>query len=122
MSLRDRAAQFAPFAALNGYEDAITETARNTSDYPELSVWQMQELSRKLAYAMSFADPPEIDITYFVPDKLKSGGAYVTLRAAIKKVDACLNTLTFTDKTQIALTAVCDINGEIFSEIDLWVL
>lgn len=118
MSLRERAAQFAPFAALTGYEDAITETARNTSDYPELSVWQMQELSRKLAYAMSFADPPEIDITYFVPDKLKSGGAYVTVTAAIKKVDACLNTLTLADKTQIPLTAVCDINGDIFSEIE----
>ena len=36
MSLQDRAAQFSPFAALTGYEDALKETARLTDRRIEL--------------------------------------------------------------------------------------
>lgn len=53
MSMANRAAQFAPFAALTGHDEAIAETARQTSAHTEVSADQLQELSRKLSYALS---------------------------------------------------------------------
>lgn len=118
MSIEARAAQFAPFAALSGHDAAIAETARTTSSRRELAADELQTLSRKLAYALSFIERPQIAITYFQPDSRKSGGAYVTVCGSIKKIEECFNLLTLTDGTEISLNVIADISGEIFADMD----
>ena len=85
MSLEQRAAQFAPFAALTGYDAAIAETARRTDEMISLSDTALEELNRKLMDALS-ADL-EVTITYFVPDKRKTGGSYAEASGRIRKVE-----------------------------------
>ena len=90
MSLYDRAAQFAPFAALTGYEDMIGEEARLVDNRIELSEEELAELNRKLSLideAISQGSKPEATITYFVPDPLKPGGVYETTTGKIRRVD-----------------------------------
>lgn len=118
MSMESRAAQFAPFAALTGHDAAIAETARLTTARSEQSAEQLMELSRKLAYALSMPERQQLTITYFRPDSRKEGGAYVSVRGAVKRVEECFNLLTLTDGTEIPLDAVSDISGEIFNDID----
>ncbi|MDE6802481.1 MAG: hypothetical protein K2J06_06915 [Muribaculaceae bacterium] len=118
MSLENRAAQFAPFAALTGHDAALAETARMTSSRVDLSADQYQTLSRRLAYALSFADRPEIRITYFRPDGRKEGGAYVTVTGIVRKVEEPYDLLTLTDNTEISLSAITDIRGAIFDDLD----
>ena len=77
MPNRERAAQFAPFSALNGYEDAVAETARLTEAQTELSESAAEELDEKLRSCRScFQREPEITVCYFEPDARKAGGAY----------------------------------------------
>ena len=86
MPLIDRAAQFAPFAALTGYGDAIDETARITDIRPDLDEQQLAELNERLLQIM--AEPNAVvRITYFVPDEKKSGGRYEQTEGVIKKTD-----------------------------------
>ena len=76
MSMLDRAAQFSPFAALTGYEDAIQETGRLTDERMELSDEDRELLDRKWHYLQEIiSDRPEITVTYFVPDEKKAGGS-----------------------------------------------
>lgn len=119
MPMEARAAQFAPFAALTGHDAAIAETARITSSKINLSADQLHVLSQKISYALSFAERPELEITYFRPDSRKSGGAYSTIRGTIKKVEECFNLLTLADNTRIPLDAISDITGEIFNDLEL---
>ena len=75
MSMSDRAAQFSPFAALVGYDDAVAETARLTDSEIDLSETQIEELNKQIAYIIDHIDErPLIRLTYFVPDKKKTGG------------------------------------------------
>src|SRR5574344_2002509 len=79
MSNYDRAAQFAPFAALTGYDDAVKETARLTDKKVELDEYSKDALNERLNMIQDAIDEqPEVSITYFLLDKKKSGGAYVT--------------------------------------------
>ncbi len=78
MSMYNRAAQFAPFAALTGHDSAITEAARLTEAEEELSESDAEVLNRKLAYLQSLDEKPTISVTYFVPDDKKEGGSYHT--------------------------------------------
>lgn len=75
MSMENRAAQFAPFAALTGHDAAIAETARLTSEKPELSAEELDKLSRRLVYAIE--KDATIRITFFQPDSLKQGEATI---------------------------------------------
>lgn len=119
MPLTSRAAQFAPFAALTGHDDAIAETARRTADFNELSADQQLALSRKLGYALSFAESPVLAITFFEPDTLKDGGAYRTVSGSIKKLEQAYNLLTLNDGTQIQLSAIADIQSPLFDDLEL---
>ena len=74
MSLSQRAAQFSPFAALIGHDEAIKETARLTSERIELDEQQIQTLNEKLCYIKEH-NPILIKVTYFIPDNLKDGGS-----------------------------------------------
>lgn len=87
MSMVERAAQFAPFAALTGYEDAIAETARLTGSRIELDDTEKEALDRKIQH-LTTMEKPLITVTYYVPDSSKEGGAYVTVTAGLLKADA----------------------------------
>ena len=110
MSLYDRAAQFAPFAALTGYDDAVKEARRLTDSKPELEENQLEELDQKLADLMTrIEEHPEVTITYFEPDDRKEGGAYVTCVGKIKKIDSYMRQLIFEDGKEINFDNVIDI-------------
>lgn len=119
MSYENRAAQFAPFAALSGYDSAISETSRITSGRVDLSPERQQELSRKLNYVLSLPKRPAVSITFFSPDRRKSGGMYVSITGNIKKVELCYRLLILTDGTEINLDDIYDISGDIFDDINL---
>ena len=75
MSMHDRAAQFAPFSALVGYDDAVAETARLTEARPELDEQEQRIINEQLAFIVEhIKEQPEVSIKYFVPDERKSGG------------------------------------------------
>ncbi len=96
MSLYNRAAQFAPFAALTGYDEMVREQARLTDSEHELSEYELELLDRTAAHIIERAEQgeaPEITVTYFCPDKLKSGGSYKTVSGRVRAVDRSLRKL-----------------------------
>ena len=110
MPMSDRAAQFSPFAALTGYEDAIDETARLTDARVELGESAVEELERALAgIAARISERPAVTVTYFVPDGRKSGGAYVTRAGALKRIDEAERELVFADGTRVAVGDIVSI-------------
>lgn len=116
MSMLDRAAQFSPFAALTGYEDAIQETGRLTDERMELSDEDRELLDRKWHYLQEIiSDRPEITVTYFVPDEKKAGGSYLTLSGAVRKMDEFERILILTDGRKIRLDDIADMEGEVFA-------
>lgn len=111
MSLHDRAAQFSPFAALTGYEDAVGEAARLTDRRQELDEEQAARLEQQLSLLTeTVGDRPEIMITYFLPDARKSGGKYVTVRGTLRRIDETEKTLIFTDGRRIAIRDIWEIS------------
>lgn len=111
MSLRDRAAQFSPFAALSGHEEQIDETARLTDGRIELSEEARAELDRTQQWLLDHLDwKPVVSVTYFVPDSRKSGGAYETITGTVKGVDPWERCLLLTDGSRIDLDAVLLLN------------
>lgn len=114
MSMYNRAAQFAPFAALTGHDSAITEAARLTEAEEELSESDAEVLNRKLAYLQSLDEKPTISVTYFVPDDKKEGGSYHTATGIVKSVEPDKGVLQFEDGTGIPVISIKDIDGECF--------
>ena len=112
MPLRDRAAQFAPFAALTGYEAAVGETARQTTERRELDAQEAAELNRRLTdLAARLKDRPEVTIEYFVPDDRKAGGAYVTVTGRVRHISIPEKTMVMEDGTEIPMD---DIDSVVF--------
>ena len=110
MPVSDRAAQFAPFAALTGYGDVIKETARQTDARPELSEDEKEALDYKIQSACGLpGDKPEITITCFVPDEKKSGGAYHTVEGRIRRIDPDAGQLIMEDGIRINLEYIVNI-------------
>ncbi len=108
--MEDRAAQFSPFAALTGYEEAVDETGRLTDRRIVPDEDMLIRMSETLQYiAAHLNEQPQITITYFVPDQRKAGGSYTTLTGHVKKLDDFSRTLTFTDGTAISLDQVIAI-------------
>ena len=87
MSLYNRAAQFAPFAALTGYEEAIVETGRQVSEKMILSESQKELLDRQLQELKDHLSELELCITWFKKDEKKAGGEYITTKGYVKKLD-----------------------------------
>ena len=107
MPNRERAAQFAPFAALNGFEEAVDETARLTEQQIELGDGGIEELDRTLRQlAEHAAERPEVSVTWFRPDDRKDGGAYLTWRGSLKKMDMYERKLIFTDRRSIPIDSI----------------
>ena len=104
MSMHDRAAQFSPFAALVGYDDAVAETARLTDSRLELTEDEMSELNANLNRLLdSLDEQPQISVTYFVPDKYKTGGRYIVKTGTVRRIDEYARVLIFTDKSEIPI-------------------
>lgn len=119
MPMSDRAAQFAPFAALTGYDAAIKETGRLTDERIELDVEALSALDMKYRLLMEALDEaPEVTITYFQPDERKAGGKYLTATGAVKKVDDFERRITMQDGTKIPMDDVLSIDGELFSSLE----
>lgn len=115
-TMMERAARFAPFAAITGYEEMVLEEARVTDECIELDEGTKEILNAKLQMALDFADSePEITVTHFVADKKKSGGAYVQHTGVIKKIDEYERTIIFTDKTVIAIDNIYVIESDLFN-------
>ena len=115
MSMHDRAAQFAPFAALVGYDDAVAETARLTESRPELDEQEQRAINERLAYiADHIKEQPEVHIKYFVPDEHKSGGAIIEVSGKVKKISATDATIVLTDGCKIRLSDITDLS---FSDV-----
>ena len=88
MSMHDRAAQFSPFAALTGYDDALRETARRTDRFVELDEDRKQEIDRQISYLQQhLLDTVPVKIIYFVPDEKKDGGSYTAVEGCVRKID-----------------------------------
>lgn len=113
MSVRDRAAQFAPFAALTGHEAAIRETARLTDAKVELDENEFALLDQKLQYIETQDESPMVEITYFLLDQRKQGGAYVEVQGKIKKIDNDRRRLRLEDGTDIPIDDILQINLDV---------
>ncbi len=115
MSLHDRAAQFAPFAALSGYGSDITEASRLTGTRTVLDEYELALLDSKLRILQGAADDdPEVTVTYFVPDERKSGGEYRDLVGTISKIDEYERIIVMSDGTKIRMDDIFAIESEIF--------
>lgn len=119
MSNYDRAAQFAPFAALTGHDEAIKETARLTDDYMEMGEDRLGELSAKIQLLIDkLSEQPEITVVYFIPDVRKSGGSYAEKTGIVRIIDEYERKLVFYDGDKILIDRVTDFKGEIFSQLE----
>ena len=104
MSIHDRAAQFSPFAALVGYDDAVAETARLVDSKLELTEDEINELNANLNRLIeNISDQNEIRVTYFVPDIKKNGGRYVNKTGTVRIFDSYTKELVFTDHERISV-------------------
>lgn len=111
MSTHDRAAQFSPFAALTGYEGAIEETARLTDNRMELDEAARNDLDEKLRRIFEqLYSQPEVEITYFLPDDKKAGGAYISVIGIVKKIDEYKRNIVMQDDTRIPIEEIVKIN------------
>ncbi|MBE6644686.1 MAG: YolD-like family protein [Ruminococcaceae bacterium] len=115
MKRSDRAAQFSPFAALTGYEDAVTEAARTTEKRIELSEEEKIILNEKLVFIMENKNAsPIVTIRYFVPDKLKDGGEYLTVTDSISDIDGYRRLVKMLGGMEIPIDEITEIDGVLF--------
>ncbi|MBQ6450607.1 MAG: hypothetical protein IJJ29_01640 [Solobacterium sp.] len=113
MPREDRAAQFAPFAALTGYDDQIRETARLTDSRIELEENSKERLNDIMQYIQRhLEDQPQAVITYFVEDERKEGGRYITEHVQIRKIDLLQRRIITADKETIPMDDILDIQSE----------
>ncbi len=118
MSVSARAAQFAPFAALTGYGAAVDETARLTDDRIILDENAKAILDGKLQIiAEHIGDHPKVKITYFEPDKKKSGGAYRSVTGTAKEINEFERIMVLVDETKIPIYQIYEIESALFAEL-----
>lgn len=119
MSLYNRAAQFSPFSALTGYEDAIEETARLTEKKHTLSDEETDMLNRKMALLKDkISEKPTISIRCFIPDDIKDGGSYSTISGELRAIDNVNRLVIIQDGTTIPFDDIEDISGDVFNSIE----
>ena len=118
MPMSDRAAQFSPFAALTGYEDVISETARLTEKKAELNEEALNILNIKFqALTEKLKNEPDVTFTYFKPDERKAGGAYLEVTGTVKKVDDFERLIVMQNGTKMPMDDILNIEGEIFASL-----
>ena len=112
----NRAAQFAPFAALTGYDDLIREAERFTDEERDLDEAAKEELNDRLVFLLKELPSPPAVFTYFVADGKKEGGAYHTETARVIKYDALSRLLTLEGGNTVSLSDLLRIEGGPFEE------
>ena len=119
MSLEARSAQFAPFAALNGYEELIKETARETNQRIEINEELKVILDEKIRLIKEKINTkPNITVTYFVPDIKKDGGKYITEECDIRRIDEYEHKVILKDKRKIIISDIIEITGNLFDKFE----
>ena len=117
--LSERAARFAPFAAITDYEKMVLEKARVTEERIELDECALSLLDKKLHVLQNhLSQSPEITVTYFVPDKKKTGGAYRTIIGTAKRIDQYKKLLIMNDGRKIQLGDIYKLESELFRSLD----
>ena len=115
MPVEDRAAQFAPFAALSGHGEAIAETARLTEGKIELDDYEKLKLDEKVYILQErIAEVPEVCITYFCPDEKKAGGTYLTISQGLKKICPQERLLVMADDTKIRMEDILELSFKFY--------
>ncbi len=109
MTRHDRAAQFAPFAALTGLDGAMEETARRTQERIELDENALEELDRRFRELERRPGETTVSVTYFRPDGKKAGGAYFTAKGRLRRIDGAARLLILEDDTRILLEDIVDL-------------
>ena len=118
MSLHDRAAQFAPFAALTGYDEEVREVSRITDQFHPLESKKKEEFNQTLCVLQKILyKHPLIIIYYFVPDKRKVGGSYTEMYGRLKNIDLIEKCLNMKNGEKIPMKYVMDLQGDEFADI-----
>ena len=107
MSMSDRAAQFAPFAALTGHKEAVIEQGRITQEKRILSNEEKLEINEKIVEMVKLKS--KCRIIYFEKDRTKSGGQYMESVLSFKRMDELNKTLFFKENIQIQIEDIVDI-------------
>lgn len=106
----DRAAQFAPFAALTGFDGAITETGRLTDRRMELAEEELQRLQEQMQAVLEvLPTQPRVQVTWFCRDQRKAGGSYITTTGHAKRIDLYNGQLLLTDGQTIPMDEIFSI-------------
>lgn len=120
MAITARAAQFAPFAALSGYDAEVQEAGRLTDRPIEPDEYEKEAMNARLQLlARHFREEWVVSLVFFQPDERKAGGAYVTRTGTVKKLYETERLLTLTDGTVIPLDDLIALEGEEFAAYDL---
>ena len=124
MSLYDRAAQFAPFAALTGYDDMITEEARETGLKLAQNLKRLNAKVKVISDMLEAGKHPALSFTVFIPDEKKAGGSYTEIQGSVKRIDPVSDSLILfsgnenPDTLSIKLGDIHDIYGEAVDYLD----
>ena len=119
LSSLSRAAQFAPFAALTGYDGAIKETTRVTSERKVENEETLQLLNRRISYIIeNIGLCPEATVTYFKPDLYKSGGEYLEYSGNVRRIDEINGKIQFTDGFCLSLCDISRIESPLFESME----
>lgn len=120
MPRQDRAAQFAPFAALTGHDAAIRETARTTQARRQLSEDEKLILDRKQQFLLEQVHQhPQVTVTYFQPDARKAGGAYQVFTGHVKSLDTFRRLLRTMEGKDIPVDDIVALESPLFSQLEL---
>lgn len=113
MSIYNRAAQFAPFAALTGYEELVNESSRLTDCKIELNDEQKSIINNKLQIIQcNIKQQPKVKFVYFAPDSRKKGGTYKSIIGNVKKMNSVNETITMTDNRVINILDILSVDIE----------
>ena len=115
MPMSDRAAQFSPFAALTGYDEAVMETGRLTERKRELNDEEIAALNQKLQFLSEhLKEHPTVTVTFFIPDAKKTGGSYATKTRRLKKIDTFERWIQLDDGAKIPIDDITNIESALF--------
>jgi hypothetical protein len=120
MPMSDRAAQFMPFDALTGFDEAIDETERLTDERRSLSEGDLEAMDERMAFLLERGLPSsEVELTVFVRDEKKEGGRFETVRGRIRSISGADGRIVMEDGTSIPLADVCAVDGDLFEDAGL---
>ena len=121
LGIDSRAAQFAPFAALTGYDSAVKETARLTKRKIELNDELKEIINNKLNYIeKNIKDKNIISVTYFIKDEKKDGGRYENYSGIVKRINNVDEYIKFEDNMIINFNDILSLDGEIFNSFSIY--